>query len=359
MKLPLMTFLNLSVKQRLPNAFVRNRFLIILGVIMLTIGVGTVGYTLIESWSLADAFYMTMITITTVGFSEVQPLTPPGRLFTVFLILGGIGIVTYTTSMVIQYLVSGELRLEIITRRRRSMLAQLQNHYIICGFGRVGRHVAAELHRQKKPFVVIDLSESSIDLCRHLGYYSILGDGADDAILEQAGIYRARSLISAVSSDAVNVFIVLTARSLCPDLVIVARANFDDSEPKLRRAGADQVIIPYAISGKRMVSAADHPEVVDFLDIVMHSPELELWLESVKIEHGSVIEGRSLREVNLRSQIGVNVLSVRLPGQPPLPQPDIDIPLEAGTGLIVLGNREQFEQLSKLITSTKAITERD
>lgn len=359
MNLHRLSLLRLPVKQKLPDTFIRNRFLIILGVIVLTITVGTIGYKIIESWSWSDALYMTMITITTVGFGEVKPLTEPGRLFTVFLIFGGIGIVTYTTSTVIQYLVSGELRLEIMARRRRNMLAQLENHYIICGLGRVGRHVAAELHRQRKPFVVIDMGDPSIELCRQLGYYAIQGDGADDAILEQAGIYRARSLISAVSSDAENVFIVLTARSLCPDLVIIARANYDESEPKLRRAGANQVIIPYAISGKRMVSAADHPEVVDFLDIVMHSPELELWLESVKVAPGSALEGQSLREAHLRSEIGVNVLSIRLPGQPPLTQPDIDIPLIAGTGLIVLGNREQFEKLADLLAPAKAIGEID
>lgn len=231
------------------------------------------------------------------------------------------------------------------------MLAQLQNHYIVCGFGRVGRHVSAELHRQKKPFVVIDANESSIEICQQLGYNSILGDGADDAILEQAGIHNARSLITAVSSDAENVFIVLTARSLRPDLIIVARANSDDAEPKLLRAGATRVIIPYAISGRRMVSSADHPEVVDYLDIVMHSPGLELLLEDVVVEPGSLLEGKSLREAHLRSDIGVSVLSMRLPGQRLLPQPNINISLPAGTHLIVLGNQEQFASLARLIKS--------
>jgi len=162
------------------------------------------------------------------------------------------------------------------------------------------------------------------------------------------GIYRARSLIAAVDSDAENVFIVLTARSLCPNLIIVARANFDESEPKLLQAGANHVIVPYAISGRRMVASVDHPTVVDFLDVVMHSPELELWLEDILISPDSSLVGRSLREAHLRSQIGVNVLSMQLPGQHPVVQPDIDIPLQSGTRLIALGTRQQLEALAQL-----------
>jgi voltage-gated potassium channel len=335
-------------KYKFRGSFLRRRILIVLALSALAIIMGTIGYVVIEDWPLADAFYMTIITMTTVGFGEVRPLNEPGRWFTIFLILGGIGIMTYATSSVVQLLLSGELRAEFIARRRRRMLAQLQNHYIVCGFGRVGRHVAAELHRQKKPFVVVDSDEATVEHCRHMGYNSLFGNAANDEILEQAGIYRARSLITAVSSDAENVFIVLTARSLRPDLVIVSRANFDESEPKLLRAGANHVIIPYAISGRRMVASADHPTVVDFLDVVMHSPELELWLEDIVIDPDSSLVGRSLREANLRSEIGVNVLSMQLPGQPPVVQPDIDIPMQAGTHLIVLGTREQLETLAQL-----------
>ena len=296
-----------------------------------------------------DGFYMTLITITTVGFGEIRPLSNSGRLFTVFLIFGGIAIFTYASTTLVQYFASGELRAMLLERRRRLMLTQLVDHYIVCGFGRVGKHVVAELERQSKQFVIIDSDEATVEQCRQLGYNVISGDGADDNILEQAGIYRARSLITSVSADAQNVFIVLTARSMCPDLIIISRANSDDAEPKLRRAGATQVIVPYAISGRRMVSSADHPEIVDFLDIIMHSPELELWLEEVTLAPGCKLVGKTLRESHLRAETGVNVLYNRLPGQTPQMHPDIDTPMEAGTKLIVLGTRAQLEKLTILV----------
>ena len=341
--------IKIAGRNKISGGFLRGRAIIIFLLIAVAIAIGTIGYMLLEGWSLIEAFYMTMITITTVGFGEIRPLSPTGRIFTVVLILGGIGIVTYTTTSVVQYLLSGELRTELISHRRRRMLSRLDNHYIVCGYGRVGRHVVAELARKKTPFVIIDNNETVVEECRQAGYNIIQGNASDDEVLEQAGIYRAKSLITAVNSDAENVFIVLTARSLCPELVIVSRANFDEAEPKLLRAGATQVISPYAISGRRMVSSVDHPELVDYLDIVMHSPEMELWLEDVIIADGSELENRSLHEAHLRSRIGVNVLSMRLPGKPLMVQPDIEIPLVAGTHLIVLGNREQLEQLGRLI----------
>jgi voltage-gated potassium channel len=318
---------------------------------VIVIAGGTAGYMHIERWSMFDALYMTIITVTTVGFGEIHPLSPFGRIFTVGLIFLGLGIVAYATTSVVQYVIAGELRLELDGRRRQRMLEKLQNHYIVCGYGRMGRHVAEELHRQKKSFVIIDTNEQEIETCREAGYITLLGDASEDAVLEEAGIRRARSLITAVSSDAENVFIVLTARSMCPQLVIVSRANVDEAVPKLRRAGANHVVVPYAIGGRRMVSSADHPEVVDFLDVVMHSPELELWLEDLTVMAGSAIEGRSLADAHIRSKIGVNILSLQLPGGKMQLQPDVHIPLKAGTRLIAMGTREQLERLTDLVNS--------
>lgn len=341
------------ITRNLPRLPLGTQAWITLGFALLALIIGTIGYRLIEQWSILDSFYMTLITITTVGFGEVKELSPKGRLFTIFLILGGIGVITYASSAVVQYIASGELQSRLVMRRRQRMLSELQDHYIVCGFGRMGRHVSAELERQQKPFVIIDINESGVEACREAGYQAILGDGADDHILEEAGIFRAHSLIAAVSSDAQNVFITLTARSLCPDLIIVARANSDEAEPKLHRAGANQVIVPYAISGRRMVSSADNPAVVDFLDVVMYSPELELWLEGVTVMPNSKLAGQSLRESNLRAKVGVNILMMRLPNHSLDVDPNADIPIEAGTHLIVLGTRQQLDHLTHMASSNE------
>ncbi|MFQ5578314.1 MAG: potassium channel family protein, partial [Anaerolineae bacterium] len=322
----------------------------IIALFLATIGVGTMGYRVIEGWQPLDAFYMTIITLTTVGFGELRPLSSAGRLFTVALIIGGMGIVAYASTTAVQWLVSGELKGELLARRRRRMLDRLQHHDIVCGFGRMGQHIAAELARRGSPFVVIDRNAETVARCRQLGHHCVLGNAAEEATLHKAGIMRARSLIAAVNSDAGNVFIILTARALRSDLIIVARVNYDSAESKLRRAGANEVISPYLIGGRRMVHYVDRPGVVDFLDVVMHSPELELWIEEFNVRPDSPLAGKSLRQAQLRSTVGVNVLSVRCPGKPLSTHPDADTVLNVGTRLIVLGTRQQLSSLATLIT---------
>lgn len=310
--------------------------------------VGTAGYQLIEGMSLIDALYMAVITISTVGFGEIEPLSPLGRLFTIGLIVGGGGVAAYALTSVAEFIVSGEWQEQMQRRRRRRMLERLSGHTIVCGYGRVGRHVADELHAQGQPFVVLDLSADKVERVRAAGYLAHQGNAANEAHLRQVGIERAGSLVATASSDAENVFIVLTARAMRPDLVIVARANFDESEEKLLRAGANRVILPYRICGRRMATLLSRPGVADFLDEVMHASKLEFLIDQVQLADASILVGQTLGEANLRSRFGITVLAFQMPNGRIDTSPGADMVLCQGGSLIALGTREQLQALAGL-----------
>lgn len=312
------------------------------------LAVGVIGYRVLEGMTFTDALYMTVITITTVGFQEVEPLSEAGRIFTLSLIVGGVGLVAYSLGTAATFVLDGEWRAHWQNRRRRRMLSQLSEHAIVCGYGRVGRHVAQELQREGLPFVVVDSDPDKVAHVRRDGYLALQGNAANEAHLAQAGIARARYLIAAVNSDAENVFIVLTAHSLNPDLLIVARANYEESEPKLLRAGANRVIVPYMISGRRMVSTLLRPEVSDFLDEVMHSTELELFLEQTTLAPQSPLVGQTLAQAQVRNALGVTVLAYKQPGANLTTSPDPSISLQPGARLFVLGTRAQLQALERL-----------
>lgn len=310
---------------------------------------GTLGYYVIEGWSVLDAAYMTVITLSTVGFGEVYPLSTTGRAFTILLVLGGVGAATYALSSLYNIFLSDDARVTRRTRRRQRMIDRLQGHTIVCGYGRMGRHVALSLDREGLPYVVIDRDKAAVAKCESEGHLAVVGNAANGEMLERAGIARARSLIASVSSDAENVFIVLTARGMREDLQIIARANFEDTEDKLRRAGADRVILPYAVAGQRMASLIVRPAVADFLDVVMHSDALELWLEEVAVAPGSAIAGQTLADVRPRQNYGVNVLALIPPGEPMHTYPNAADRFEAGARIIVMGTRaglDAFRQLA-------------
>ncbi len=315
------------------------------GSLVLLLLVGTTGYILIEGMSLIDAFYMVVITISTVGFGEIVPLNPFGRLFTIGLIGSGAGLVAFTLSGAAEFVLSGEWQEYLDQRRRQRMVEQLSGHTIICGYGRIGRHVADELHAQGLPFVVLDLDAARVERVRHRGYLALVGNAANEEYLQSAGIARASSLISAANSDAENVFIVLTARSMRSDIVIVARANFDESEDKLLRAGATRVILPYRICGRRMATLISRPGVADFLDEVMHANNLELLIDQVTLERNSSLVGQTLGAANLRSRLGITVLALGRPGERVDISPGAHALLAPNTVMIALGTREQLQAL--------------
>ena len=309
--------------------------------------VGMTGYHLLERMSALDALYMSVITISTVGFAEVQELSAGGRIFTIGLIVTGGLVVAFSLGSIGEYLFSGEWQKHIKQRRRQKMLDQLNNHFIVCGFGRAGRNVARELHDEGLEIVVIEPKAGKAEAGEAAGYTVVTGDAAQESNLREAGIERARGLVTCASSDAENVFIVLTARSMRKDLKIVARADMEESEPKLLSAGADRVILPYRITGRRVMTMMLRPAVADFLEEITHTGGRELLLEQVVVAEGSPLIGESLRELHATLDVDVAILAWKTPGDPVQERPQPGAIIEAGALLIALGTEQHLQRLAK------------
>lgn len=320
---------------------------IIIGLVVLPT-LGTVGYCWLEGWSFLDALFMTVTTLATVGYSEVHQLSTAGRIFTMGLILCGGVMAAYALTQLGQLVFSGEWRRYWENRRRNRMLAELSNHIIVCGYGRVGRNVVEELKTEGIPFVVIDLNHEKISRVKEMGALGVLGDAAHEGKLREAGIDRARGLVAAAKSDAENVFIVLTARSLRQNLSIVARADVEESEPKLLRAGANRVILPYHITGRRLVTMLLRPDVADFLDEVSHASGMELLLEQIQVAAGSVLAGQTLADAQTSHQFDVTVLACKTSDGKWNCRPRGVTVVEANTQLIALGTQQQLRKLTEL-----------
>jgi voltage-gated potassium channel len=324
-------------------------FVAVLGGI-LTIGV--VGFMAIEGWSVTESIYMTVITLSTVGFSEVRPLSPAGRLFTSGLIVAGVATVTSFFAALAHYIVGGELTGSIRRTRMLSRIQDLDGHFIVCGFGRVGQQVVLDLLDRGRACVVI---ESRADALAALPSASLCveGDASDDAVLREAGIERAAGLVAATGDDATNLFITLTARTLRSQLPIVARANQPASESKMRRAGATHVLSPYTISGRRIAAQLLSPAVTDFLDVIMRSGGLELVLEEYRVQAQSDLNGKTVAEAEVRKRTGANVLAIRRHDREAIvTNPPADMRFEPGDVLIALGTVAQLDTLSRLTGTT-------
>ncbi len=310
--------------------------------------VGTIGFSLLSGASLLDALYMTVTTITTVGYGEIIPLNNAGRIFAMFIILGGVGLVYYSLTALGAFLVLGDWQNELRARRRRSMIEHLKKHTIVCGYGRVGRHVVHELIREKMPYVIIEMDAEKAARLEAQGHLVVSGNAADERRLQEAGITQASHLIACASSDAENVFITLTARGMRPDLYIIARANYEESIPKLIRAGANRVVEPYTISGRRMVSVIIRPDVADFLDEVMHSEDLELWLEQITIGEGSPLIGQLMSQSELNDAHGIALLAYTDPATGKRMRLQSSAAFERGMRLIVIGTEEKLRAFNEL-----------
>jgi voltage-gated potassium channel len=319
--------------------------LVILGGV---ISFGTLGYTLIEGWHPFESFYMTMITITTVGFTEVGVMDRSGRFFTVLLILLAVTLVAYGVSSLVEYIVSGQLIQSVTEKQRRDRLKTMYKHFIIAGYGRVGQEVAAALGQEQVDFVVVEQDPKNVELAREDAWVVVEGSATEDDILVQAGIHQARGIICSTGSDATNVYIVLTARGLNPNLFVIARASDANSEHKLLRAGADRVISPYVLSGRRMASLALRPYVVNFLDVTGRAGELEKNLEEIVVESGSLLENRTIGEADLGNRTGALILAVYRATGELLTNPRTETLLEAGTRMIVLGTRDALDVMQAL-----------
>jgi voltage-gated potassium channel len=306
--------------------------------------VGTVGYVLL-GFSTLDAIYQSVTTVATVGFREVEPLDGTGQVFTIGLILVGVGTALYTFTAVLEILIEGQLAEQLGRRRMQRQLGVLRDHVIVCGWGRVGRAITAELHAAGTRLVVIDRVDEQLDGAEA----AVLGDATDDHVLEQAGLSRARALIAALDSDADNLFVTVSARALRPDLFIVARVRVEESAEKLRRAGADRVVNPQSIGGARIAAFVLQPHVTEFLDVVMHDRNLEFRLEEVTMPSDSPLAGQTLRESQLRDRTGALVLALRAPDGTFATNPPPDATLDAGHVLIAIGTPDELSALVSLV----------
>ena len=312
------------------------------------IALGTFGYAMIEDWQAFDALYMTVITLATVGFKEVHELSPEGKVFTIFLIISGTGIIAYTLSSLIQFTLEGQLRKILGRKKLESRISKLRNHYIICGYGRIGHLICREFQSRPTPFVVVEKNPHHIERLEREGHMYVEGDATDDETLQAAGIEHAKGLITAVTSDTDNVYITLTARGLNPKLFILARAGEEGAEKKLMRAGASKVISPYTIGASRMAQAILRPSVVDFIELATASEHLELQIEEIRIAADSVLAGKTLVNSGIRQSMGIIIVGIKATDGKMTFNPPPDKNIEPNAVLIILGERPSISQLEKI-----------
>ena len=317
--------------------------------LFLVIAFGVFGYHVIEGMPYFDALYMTVITISTVGFQEVHPLSTGGRIITMIIISGGITIGAYTIGTLLRMFIEGELSKTFGRRKVEKKISELREHFIICGYGRIGSLVSKELRDHKKDFVVIENNPSAIERMEINKILYLDQDATVEDVLIQAGIMHARGIVPAVGSDADNVFITLTARGLRPDIFILARASDEKDEIKLKRAGANRVVSPYLIGGKRMAQVLIRPTVVDFIDIAVMESNLGLQMEECRIKPTSHLVGKNLIESNLRRDFGVIIVLIKKYAGEMIFNPQPSEVLEANDTLVVLGRVQDVVRMNEVI----------
>lgn len=312
--------------------------------VVLVVAVGTVGYTAL-GLSPLDALYQTVTTVTTVGFRELGEFEGPEKVFTMLLIVAGVGLVLYTLTLVVQVTMEGQLAEAVGRRRMDRKIADMSGHVVVCGWGRVGRAVADDLMQSGREVVVLD---SDPDRVRGIEHPTVVGDATLDATLRAAGVERAAALVAALADDAANLFVTLSARTLNPTMFVVARARQDDSVAKLQRAGADRVVNPQALGAARMASFVVRPHVAEFVDVVMHERSMEFRLQEVAVPDGSPIVDRSLGDLRVHESTGVLVLAVRDQDGTFRSNPDHTTVLRAGQVIIAVGTEDHLGRLVAL-----------
>jgi voltage-gated potassium channel len=323
-----------------------NKLLGLLGAILTLMGVGTLGFHFVEQWSWLDSFYTTIITLGTVGYGDFHPTDPVGKLFVIGLVLVGLCVISYAAVELTAFVVEGHLNRMLRLRRVDNMVKKVSGHYIVCGAGRTGSHIISELVKNKVPFVVIDRDAERLDADEIHKHPHITGDASDDAVLERAGIRKAKALAATLETDEANLFLILTAKNLNPGLRIVTKVVNDPARPKLLRAGADAVVAPNFIGGLRMASEMLRPNVVSFLDIMLRQSQ-GYRFEEATINKGSQAEGRRLQDLDLFPKFGVNPVAIRLGGKEFLYNPSPQHKLSAGDTLVMIAEPEKLVKLRK------------
>ena len=319
--------------------------------LLLVVGLGTAGYCALESeYTPFDALYMTITTLATVGYGEIHTLHTAGRVFTIGLILMGVGTLLYILSDTAQLIVESDPRELFGRRRMRDKIEKMSEHQIVCGFGRTGQEVARQLRSNGVPFVIIEMDQERCNRAQDEGMLYICGDASDDDVLKTAQVARATGIVCALSDDAANTFIALSAKEFNEKINIVCRAANPGAEAKMLRAGAHNVISPYIIAGRRMASAVTHPLVLEFLDVAMHNPTFDLRLEQIVITLQSKLAGTSLKDANIKQTVGAMVLAVNKKGQL-LTNPGPDLVFEGGDILVALGAEDELAKLGDLAGS--------
>jgi voltage-gated potassium channel len=317
-------------------------------VFALVLLVGALGYTYLEGIPPLDALYMAVITVTTVGFREVRELDATGKVFTIFLILFGVAGATYFATTVADYLIAGEVKGFLERRKMQNKIEQLSGHFIVCGFGRMGEQVARELRREHQPLVVIERSEEVVQRAVTAGYLALQGDAENDNVLRRAGVERARGLVAVLDTDAANLMVTLSTRTLNENVHIIARVNSEQNNAKLIAAGAHRVLFPHGLGGRRMAQMAIRPTVAEFLEVVMHDEELELWLEEITVAIASKLDGCAVYASDIRRSTGANIVAVRQRTGRLLAAPTPDTKLQAGDIIVALGTRAQLVALREM-----------
>jgi len=326
-----------------------------IGSALLTILImGTTGFVLIEGWAVFDAFYFSLFTITTVGYAELKPLSHAGRIFNSFIIFFGVSTMFFAIGGVTQIAIELELNQYFGKRRNRNMIEKLQNHYIVCGFGRVGRGAAEELHKAGVPFVIIDNDEDRVTSAIKDGMLAAFADATRDETLREVGIDRANGLIATLQSDADNLFVILSAKTLNPGLRLGARVDEEQSEAKMKRAGADYVFAPYNITGHRMAQSMLRPHVAQFLDLTTTDMGLNVDIEQIRVSEHSRFARRTLAEMQIGRDLGVIVLAIRGADGTMVFNPPADAVIVEGEFLIAMGKPESLKRLEALIIGAGA-----
>ena len=326
-----------------------HRIIFIAGLLCFTLLVGTIGFVLIEHYSWFDAFYMTLTTITTVGYQELRPLSHSGRVFNSFLILFGVSAMFLSVGAMTQTIIELELEDPYGKRRKLTMIHQMDNHFIICGFGRVGRNASHEFKRANAPFVILDRSEQRIAKAIDAGMLAMLADATQDNSLREAGVAHARGLIAALPSDAENLFIILSAKALNPRLTVVTRVAEEEASEKLRRAGADTVLTPYAMAGRQLADVLLRPRVVEFLDFARSNVGPNITIEQLQLPGEPAASRQTLAGLIALRASGVIVLAVRRHDGQTIFNPPPDSEISPGDFLIVMGERPRIAELGRAL----------
>lgn len=322
--------------------------------VVFTLIVGTAGFTIIEGYPPFDAFYMTVTTMTTVGYREIHDLSTQGRVFNSVLILFGVTTMFFAIGMMTQTIIELELAEYFGKRRVRRMIEKLENHFIVCGFGRVGRSAAQELQQAGAPFVVIDRNPERVESAIHVGMLAVQADSTRDQTLREVGIARSRGLVAALATDADNLFVILSARNLNPKLSVAARVDEEEAQEKLRRAGAGVVFAPYSNAGHQLAQALIRPHVFQFLDFTSKSIGLDVAIEQVRVAEQSEFAAKTLKQMQIRRDIGVIVLAIRHADGTMLFNPPAEAEIRGGDYLVVMGEPPGLRRLEALMAEVRS-----